>query len=70
MRDFFNSVLNKCIRDLPLGVRVGIAAALFFVALFALYKTIRKKNDSHPIAVGWLILFIVSLLLSVVYIAL
>lgn len=70
MKKFFNTVLNVLIRDLPYGVRIGIAVALFFVALFSLYKTLRKKNDSHPIAIGWIILFVVTISLSIVYLAL
>ena len=70
MKKFFNSVLNVLIRDLPFAVRIGISVVLFFVALFALYKTLRKKNDTHPIAIGWLILFVVCIFLSIVYITL
>lgn len=68
MRDFFNSVLNTLVRDLPRWLQITIAFVFFAVALFSLYKTLRRKNDTHPIAVGWLILFIVSMFMSIVYI--
>ncbi|MBR4124034.1 MAG: hypothetical protein IKR12_00510 [Clostridia bacterium] len=70
MKKFFNTVLNTLIRDLPYGLRVGIAAAFLFVAVFSLYKSLRKKNDIHPIAWGWMILFVLSLFMTIVYLAL
>lgn len=70
MKNFFNTILNVLIRDLPYGVRIGIAVAFFFVAIFSLYKTLRRKNDTNPIAVGWLILFVLGISLAIVYLAL
>ena len=70
MRKFLNNILNKLVRDISYGWRVVIASAFLFLAIFALYKTIRRKNDSHPLAIGWLILFLVCTFISVIYFAL
>lgn len=70
MGSFFSSIINKCIRNLDYGVRVGIGIALFTAAIFLFKMSIRRKNDSHPIAWGWLILSVLSLFLGIVYLTL
>ncbi len=70
MSNFFNTIINTLIRNLSYGVRVTISAGLFVVALISLKLSIKKKNDTHPIAWGWMILCLISAFLSVIYLVL
>ena len=70
MKQFFNTVLNTLIRDLSYPVRASIGSVLFILGVVSLVLSLRKKNDSHPIAWGWLVLCIISVALAIVYFAL
>lgn len=70
MGKFFNNIINTLVRDLDYNVRVLIGLAFIIVATIALYKSIRKKNDLHPIAIGWMVLFLVCTFLGIIYICL
>lgn len=63
----FNDIINTLIRHLPMSTRNGIAIGLFLAALIFLNKSFRKKNDNHPIKVGWFVLFILCLVMAVLY---
>lgn len=67
---FFNTVLDTLIRNVAYPIRAIICLAFLGLAAFCLIKSIRKKNDVHPIAWGWFILCFFSMLLAVLYIAL
>ena len=70
MKSFFNAVINTLIRNVSYPVRLAIAFGLMFLAILSLIWSIRRKNDAHPIAWGWMILFVISASLSVIYIVL
>ena len=70
MLSIFNTIINTLVRDISYPVRCIIAAVFFLLAVLTLIWSIRKKNDKYPIAWGWMILSVISLALTVVYIAL
>ena len=70
MLAFFNTVLDTLIRNLAYPIRATISFVLLGLAAFCLIKSIRKKNDTNPIAWGWFILCFLSMLLAVLYLAL
>ena len=67
IQKFFNDMINTLIRDLPMKVRITISVVLFMLAFGTLILSIRKKNDKAPLSVGWFILTIVLVALSVLY---
>jgi len=67
MKEFFMSILDVCVRNLQWGLRITIAVILFCVALFSFKLSFRKKNEKHPLAIGWFSLCIVSLFVAIVY---
>ncbi len=67
MANIFNSIINTMIRNLDMKVRIIIGFCLFIFAIFSLKKSIRKKNDKAPIAWGWMIFFVLSTILSILY---
>lgn len=69
LQAFFNNILNFMIRDLSLGVRITISILLFLASLYFLSWSIKKKNDYKPFAWGWLILFVITVFLSIVYVS-
>ena len=68
MVDFFNTIFNTLVRDLNPTVKIILVAVFFMLAVMSLYFSIRKKNDSNPIAWGWVILSIVFAAIAIVYI--
>ena len=69
MLTIFNTIFDVLIRNVHYSVRVIISLAFFALAAFCLMKSIRKKNDVHPIAWGWFILCFICMLLAVLYVA-
>ena len=67
---FFNNFINTFIRELSWDTRVNIAFGLFAFGLYSFLKMIRKENDTHPIKVGWLIMCLLTVGLSVIYLKL
>jgi len=70
MKQFFNTVLNTLIREVSYPVRAVIGSLLFILGVVSLVLSLRKKNDAHPVAWGWLVLCIISVALAIVYFAL
>jgi len=66
----FNNIVNSLIRSLPFATRSGIALGLFFACLIFFNKSIRVKNELRPVRIGWFVLFLLSLTLSVLYVTL
>ena len=67
MKQFFITVFNTLVRDLSPALKATLAVVFYLLAVMALYLSIRKKNDKHPIAWGWMVLCIVSVAIAVVY---
>ena len=67
IQKFFNDMLNTLIRDLPMKWRIVISIVLFMCAFVTLIFSIRKKNDKAPLSIGWFILTIILVALSVIY---
>lgn len=63
----FNTIINTLVRNVDYAWRVVIALAFLFLAFFSLVKSIRRKNDSNPLAYGWFVLCLLSMALSMVY---
>jgi hypothetical protein len=70
MVNIFNTIINTLIRDVSYTARLIIAFALFFLAVLSLIWSIRRKNDVHPIAWGWMLLCIICVVLAILYITL
>ena len=68
MKEFFVSVLNACVRNLQWGWRITICVACFCAALLFLKLSFRKKDDKHPLALGWFLLCLLSLFIAIVYV--
>lgn len=66
----FNDIINTLIRSLPFATRSAIAFGLFFACLIFFNKSLKKTSDSRPIRIGWFVLFILSLTMSVLYVSL
>lgn len=66
----FNNIVNTLIRDLAFPVRAGIAFGLFTVSLLCFMYSFRTKNDLRPLKIGWFIMFIICLTMSVLYVTL
>ena len=64
---FFQTIFDNCVRLVPWGWRITIACVLFGICLLCLKLSFRKKNDKHPIAVGFFVLCVLALFLAVVY---
>ena len=64
----FNTIINELIRYLPMSLRYTIAIFLFLAALIFFNRSFRHKNDLHPIKIGWFTLFVLSLVLSILYV--
>ncbi len=68
---FINNVVNSLIRNLNMGVRITISSVFFVVAIFSIYFAIKNQPKDKPgLRLGWTILALVSMLLSVLYIVL
>ena len=68
MKEFFISLFNTLVRDISPTVRIIVSSAFFILAILCVYWSIRRKNDAHPIAWGWIVLCIISLAISVTYV--
>ena len=66
----FNNIVNTLIRDLPFDIRATIAFSLFFISLLAFIFSIRKRNELRPLKIGWFVIFIICLFMSVIYVTL
>lgn len=66
---FFNNLINTLIRSLSYDVRILISVGFFVLALVFLYFELKFQPTEKPaLKVGWLILFLIALTLSVFYI--
>ena len=68
MKQFFISLFNFLVRGPDRTLAITISVAFFILAILCVYWSIRKKNDAHPIAWGWIVLCIISLAISVTYV--
>ncbi len=64
---FINNIVNKLIRSLPRGAQVTISIVFICVAIWSLYNFIVKSKKDKPAKIGWLILMILSMLISIAY---
>jgi len=69
---FFNNLVNKLIRGIEnYSTRILISVGLFILALAFLYFAIRHQPSDKPgLKIGWMVLFILALTLSVCYVIL
>ncbi len=68
---FINNIVNTLIRNLDMKVRIPISAAFICVAILSLYFAIKNQPKDKPgLKAGWMILMIISMILSVLYIIL
>jgi len=72
---FINNIVNQLIRNLNMSLRITISTIFIVVALFSIYflvKSISKDLDlkKPKMKYGWLVLAIISMILSVLYIVL
>lgn len=69
---FFNNLVNKLIRGIEdYSIRVLISIGLFLLALTFLYFAIKHQPSDKPgLKIGWMILFVLALALSVCYVIL
>lgn len=67
--NFFNTVLNNCVRDIPDGIRwvIIILSVVGMFLFFALSINKDKGSDKHPIKVTYLILSILCLGILILY---
>ncbi|MGN1222604.1 MAG: hypothetical protein ACI4T1_00540 [Christensenellales bacterium] len=68
---FINNLVNHMIRDLSTATRIVIATLFAILALISFYCMVKKiKKDNPKLKIGWLILTLISIALSVCYIVL
>ena len=67
LQKIFNLILDTLIRGLDEKVRTIISIVLFFFAFGTFILSIRKKNDKAPLSIGWFIMTIILVALSVLY---
>lgn len=68
---FFNNIVNKLIRNLDEPVQIIISLIFFVVGLMSLYYAIKNQPKDKPgFRMGWLILSILSITISVLYLVL
>lgn len=65
---FFANVVNTIFRDVPSYVRWPLMFAFVILSVWCLAKSIKKKDDKHPINFSYLILAIVFMALAFAYI--
>ncbi len=67
MLSVWNWILNTCIRDLSMEVRIIISVVIFALSVLCFIMAVKRKNDSMPLGLGWVILCILFLVISGVY---
>lgn len=68
---FFNNLVNNLIRKLSMSVRIIISVGFLILALAFLYFCLKDISKEKPsLKVGWLILFLISITLCVLYVVL
>lgn len=67
LNGFFNNIFDTLVRHLSTTTRNLISFILFLLAGVCLYLSIRKKNDTKPLSLGWFILTFVLVAISAVY---
>lgn len=68
---FFNNLVNNLIRNLSQSVRVIISVGFLVLALAFLYFCLKDISKDKPsLKIGWLILFLISTTLCVLYVVL
>lgn len=65
---FFNSIFNTLVRYVDWSTRITISFVFIILAVFTLMLSIRKKNDAHPLSIGWFLLSLIAMGLSVMYV--
>ena len=65
-----NNFVNSFVRDLEMSTRVFLSIIFFGIALLTFKKSINQSSDLRPIRLGFAILFMISMILSVVYLVL
>lgn len=67
MLSVWNWILNTCIRDLSMEVRIIISIVIFALAVLCFIMAVKRKNDSMPLGIGWIILCLLFLVVAGVY---
>ena len=67
MLSVWNWILDTCIRDLSMEVRIIISVVIFALSVLCFIMAVKRKNDSMPLGLGWVILCILFLVISGVY---
>ncbi len=68
MLSVINWIYNTCVRDLSQEVRIIISVVIFALAVLCFVMAVKRKNDSMPLGLGWVILCILFLVISGIYI--
>ena len=66
---FINNIVNTLIRNLDMPVRIIISAIFIVVAFTSFYFSFKSDvpKDKPHLKLGWFILCIISMILSVLY---
>lgn len=64
MDRFFDDIVNF-IRNMNSGIKITVYIVMFLLAGVFLYLSIRRKNDKHPLAWGWLVLCVLCIAMGV-----
>lgn len=68
---FINNIINQLIRNLSMEVRITISVIFIFIAIMSLKYLMKSySKDVSKLKYGWLVLALVSMLISVLYIVL
>lgn len=68
---FINNIVNTLIRNLDDVTRTLISAIFITVAILSLYYAIKNQPKDKPgLKIGWVILCIISIIISVLYLVL
>lgn len=70
LESIFNNFLNTFVRNLDRDTQLLIGFCLFGFSLWCFKNSVRKKSDKRPIKLGYMVLCLISLALSVVYVQL
>lgn len=76
---FFNNIVNQLIKNLPMSARIIISLLFLSLAFYSFYRFIKsygeatkeiKSADFKKLKWGWVFLTVISITISILYIAL
>ena len=68
MLNFFNDLYNQLVRSVPSFWKMLIAAVAMVLSLWCIFKFLKKSNDKALVHVGYIILFVIFVAISILYI--